>query len=89
MRTYGNDDNCSESTYKVSYHAFSNEHPFYQSLYFDSLDLMKVEHSVDNENVALPNVKLLSDIATSLRPLSDNCIRPRCKRIYRRKKRIT
>lgn len=85
MQTYDNDDDCNGNTYRASYHAFSNECPFYRLLYFDFLDLATVEDNVGNGNMALPNVGLSSDTLTSPRPLLNNCIRLRHIHTYRRK----
>lgn len=85
IQTYDNDDDYNGSICTVSYHAFSNECPFYQSLYSGSLDPMAVEGNVDNGNMALPNVGPLNDTLTLPHPPLSNCIRLRHTHIYHRK----
>lgn len=85
IQTYDNDDDYSGSICRVSHHAFSNEYPFYRSLYFGSLVPMAVEDNVDNGNMALPNVGPSNDTLTSPHPPLSNCIRLRHTHIYHRK----
>lgn len=84
MQTCDNDDDYNENIYKVSYHAFSSEHPFYRLLYFDSPDQATDQDNADNENMALPNARLSDDILTLLHPLLNNYIPLHHTRIYNR-----
>lgn len=83
--TYDNDDDCSENIYKVWYRAFSNERPFYQSLYLILLDLVVVVDNEDIGNIIPQNAKPLNDILTLLHQLLNNCIQLHHIRIYYKK----